>query len=77
MDDALPDKDGEDWLPFRHFMISNMGRVFSQKQQKEICTNFEQKKPDGRRMYRSICWVDDGVKIQKKNVHNQLQTTLW
>ena len=37
--DTLVDLPGEEWLPFRNYMISNKGRVFSQKQKKLITVN--------------------------------------
>jgi hypothetical protein len=59
---ALVDLSGEEWLPFRNYMISNKGRVFSNRKQMLVCRKEDvpYKHPDGTPRYRIICWCDDG-----------------
>jgi hypothetical protein len=59
---TLVDLSGEEWLPFRNYMVSNKGRVFSNRKQRLVCRKDDvpYKHPDGTPRYRIICWCDDG-----------------
>jgi hypothetical protein len=65
---TLVDLSGEEWLPFRNYMISNKGRVWSNRQQKLVCKkeDVSYKHPDGTPRYRMVSWSNEGRNTWRK-----------
>jgi len=64
---TLVDLAGEEWLPFRNYMVSNKGRVWSNRRQKLVCKkeNVPYQNPDGTPRYRDIAWSDEGRRSRR------------
>ncbi len=62
----IVDQENEEWLPFQGYVISNKGRVFSQRRQKLVCENTKYETESGRPMYRKVGWMEDGKSIKRK-----------
>ena len=63
---SLVDLPGEEWRPFRSYMVSNKGRVWSDRRQKLICENVSYTDCSGRPRYRMMSWRDEGEKVTRK-----------